>query len=227
VVSGGFSNHADGDYAGVPGGFFSTASGDQSLAAGTQAKATENGSFVWGDSTATNLTSPGTDTFTVRATNGIWLGTTSSPTTPETTSNFIETSTGAALTDAGMWTDASDRALKHDFRPLSKRSVLEKVARMPITSWSYKAESPSVRHIGPTAQDFYAAFGLGLDNKHIGTIDEGGVALAAIQGLYRRNQALERRNSALSARVAHQNARLARQNARLTRLERAVAKLSR
>ena len=80
---------------------------------------------------------------------------------------------------------------------------------MPITSWSYKAEKPSVRHIGPMAQDFYKAFGLGLDEKHITTIDEGGVALAAIQGLHQRNQTLtarltksERVNAALSARLA-------------------------
>ena len=33
------------------------------------------------------------------------------------------------------------------------------------------------------AQDFYAAFGIGPDDKHITTVDEGGVALAAIQGL--------------------------------------------
>jgi hypothetical protein len=63
------------------------------------------------------------------------------------------------------------------------------------------------------AQDFYKAFGLGLDDKHITTIDEGGVALAAIQGLYRQNQALRRQNRSL--------------NARLTRLERAVAHPSR
>ena len=50
------------------------------------------------------------------------------------------------------------------------------------------------KDIGPMAQDFYKAFGLGLDNKHITTIDEGGVALAAIQGLYRQNRALERKN---------------------------------
>ena len=31
------------------------------------------------------------------------------------------------------------------------------------------------------AQDFRAAFGLGEDDKHISAIDEGGVALAAVQ----------------------------------------------
>ena len=84
---------------------------------------------------------------------------------------------------------------------------------MPITSWSYKAEKPSIRHIGPMAQDFYKAFGLGLDNKHITTIDEGGVALVAIQGLFRQNQVLQRHNRSL--------------NARLDKLEHAFSKLSR
>jgi hypothetical protein len=45
-------------------------------------------------------------------------------------------------------------------------------------------EDADTKHIGPMAQDFHAAFGLnGSDDKHISTVDEGGVALAAIQGL--------------------------------------------
>jgi hypothetical protein len=164
-----------------------------------------NGSFVWGDnSTTAGITSPAANTFTVRSAGGIWLGATSSPTLPF--GRFINTSTGGYLSIAGVWTSVSDRASKHDLRPLETKSVLEKVAHLPITSWSYKAEDPSVRHIGPMAQDFYEAFGLGLDNKHIGTIDSEGVALAAIQGLYRQNQALK---------------------ARVGRLERLVGKLTR
>ncbi len=38
------------------------------------------------------------------------------------------------------------------------------------------------------AQDFYAAFGLGEDERYIGTLDADGVALAAIQDLYAINQ---------------------------------------
>jgi hypothetical protein len=33
------------------------------------------------------------------------------------------------------------------------------------------------------AQDFYAAFGLGTDNRSIGTVDEAGIALAGIKAL--------------------------------------------
>jgi hypothetical protein len=200
AVLGGSDNTASGIQSTVAGGVSNTASGNKSFAAGYRAKATEDGSFVWGDSTVSDVTSPAANTFTIRAAGGIWLGTNSSPSIGS--GRFIDTSTGGYLTSSGVWTDASDRALKHDFRPLNTRSVLERVARMPITSWSYKSEKPSVRHIGPMAQDFYKAFGLGLDDKHIGTIDEGGVALAAIKGLYRQNQALERRNRALNARVS-------------------------
>ena len=43
------------------------------------------------------------------------------------------------------------------------------------------------------AQDFQSEFGLdGADDKHISIIDEGGVALAAIQGL---NQKLEQKDA--------------------------------
>jgi len=51
-----------------------------------------------------------------------------------------------------------------------------------------------VPHIGPVAQDFYGAFQVGVDDKHISMVDADGVALAAIQGL---NQKLERENAEL------------------------------
>jgi hypothetical protein len=60
--------------------------------------------------------------------------------------------------------------------------VLAKLAALPITTWAY-TNAPSVRHLGPVAQDFAAAFGLGDNDKHIATVDADGVALAAIQGL--------------------------------------------
>jgi hypothetical protein len=218
TVAGGVFNVASGDEAAVAGGGNNTAGGINSFAAGAYAKATQPGSFVWGDRTFVDLVSPAANTFTVRASGGVWLGTDSSPSIPA--GRFINTSTGGYLSSAGVWTNASDRTVKHGFRRLDAASVLGKVARLPITSWSYKAEKPSVRHIGPMAQDFYAAFGLGLDDKHITTIDEGGVALVAIQGLYRQNKTLRRENRSLRSR-------LDAQNARLTRLEQIVSRGSR
>jgi hypothetical protein len=96
---------------------------------------------------------------------------------------FINTSTGGYLSTGGTWTNASDREAKEGFAPVDGQEVLARVAELPITIWSYRAEGSSVRHIGPTGQDFRAAFGLGADERHIGTVDADGVALAAIQGL--------------------------------------------
>ena len=77
----------------------------------------------------------------------------------------------------------SDRNLKHDFAAVDPREVLEQVAALPVTTWSYKANVPTVRHIGPMAQDFAAAFEVGDDDRHIHPVDASGVALAAIKAL--------------------------------------------
>jgi hypothetical protein len=58
------------------------------------------------------------------------------------------------------------------------------VLDISISTWNYKEQADSIRHMGPMAQDFYAAFGLGLGETTIDTIDPDGVALAAIQGLH-------------------------------------------
>jgi hypothetical protein len=91
---------------------------------------------------------------------------------------------GAYCSLAGVWTSVSDRNSKEAFTAINPRAVLEKVTALPITEWKYKVEADGTEHIGPMAQDFHAAFGLnGADDKHIATVDEEGVALAAIQGL--------------------------------------------
>jgi hypothetical protein len=99
----------------------------------------------------------------------------------------------SGLTVNGAFIGASDRNLKENFKPVDPRAVLDKVATLPLSEWNYKADTAS-RHVGPMAQDFYAAFGVGPDDKHIATVDADGVALAAIQGL---NQRLEEQRSRL------------------------------
>jgi len=91
------------------------------------------------------------------------------------------------LRAGGLYVDnaivlTSDRNAKQDFAAVDAQEVLEKVAALPLQSWSY-TNRPGVKHVGPMAQDFRAAFGLGEDDKHIATVDADGVALAAIQGL--------------------------------------------
>ena len=94
----------------------------------------------------------------------------------------------------------SDRNAKEHFQPVNSRDILEKVAGLPISRWDYK-EDAGVTHVGPMAQDFYAAFKVGLDDKHIATVDADGVALAAIQGLNDKVVELTSENAALKARL--------------------------
>ncbi len=82
----------------------------------------------------------------------------------------------------------SDQSTKQQFTPVDPAIILHRLAEMPITTWNYKADGKQIRHIGPMAQDFSAAFGVGADNKHIHTVDANGVALAAIQALYQMIQ---------------------------------------
>jgi hypothetical protein len=109
----------------------------------------------------------------------------------------------------------SDRNAKTAFAPVSGEDVLRRVAALPISTWVYRS-APSVRHIGPTSQDFLAAFGVGGDDKGIATVDADGVALAAIQGL---NAKLEEREAALRAEVNAKDAEIAALRERLARME--------
>jgi hypothetical protein len=193
-VGGGDYNAATGRYATVPGGYWSAAGGDYSFAAGRFAKANHQGAFVWGDSTDAIVDSVRNDQFRARANggarfdvnNGGWVEIFDQA--AHATTVLIDTSTGAYLTTAGTWTNASSRDQKENFTPVDGQEVLATLAEMPITTWNSKAEDPSIRHMGPVAQDFYAAFGLGASDTSIGTLDADGVALAAIQGLYQLSQ---------------------------------------
>ncbi|KJK37845.1 hypothetical protein UK15_20330 [Streptomyces variegatus] len=100
---------------------------------------------------------------------------------------------------------ASDRALKCNITPLGWPSsaamgpapdvqdgrppedgfaILRAVVSMPVSTWSYRDEE-DVRHLGPMAQDWYAALGLGADDRTIHPIDVNGVSVVAVQALYR------------------------------------------
>ncbi|HAV60805.1 MAG TPA: hypothetical protein DCY13_00375, partial [Verrucomicrobiales bacterium] len=101
---------------------------------------------------------------------------------------------------ATSFNPTSDRAAKENFQPIDPEEVLNKVAALPLTMWNYKSD-PDTRHLGPVAQDFHAAFGVGPDDKHIATVDADGVALAAIQGLNRKLEQKETEIAELKARL--------------------------
>ena len=91
---------------------------------------------------------------------------------------------GGNLTIAGLLTEASDKNIKENFTDVDSMGVLQQIVRMPITVWNYIHDENDTPHMGPMAQDFYAAFGLGVDDEHIAPLDANGVAFAGIQALF-------------------------------------------
>lgn len=178
-----------------------TASGAASVALGYHSHTNaRQGSFVFADRSSLDTVRAGINhSATWRVSGGFRLFTSSNLSTGVTiqsgasvsnwgqSSAVISTSTGAMLTTAGVWQNTSDVNRKHMFEPISGEEVLQKLRGLDIQKWSYKVEPDNIRHIGPTAQDFHAAFGLGGDDKTIGTVDADGIALAAVQALDERS----------------------------------------
>ena len=92
--------------------------------------------------------------------------------------------------------------MKYAFADVSREDVLARLRTMPIRTWSYRVNASSVRHLGPTAQDFHAAFGLGDDDRTIAGVDAQGVALAGVQELDARSQRQQAEIDALRAENA-------------------------
>jgi len=183
VVGGGVYNTVRGAYSTVPGGLDSHAYADHCFVAGRGAIATNTGAFVWADSTPEYFYSTRADQFAVRAAGG--------------TTIFSENTAtvGVELAPGGnSWSGASDRNLKENFSPVDHDVLLAALSAIPMTTWNMKSQDDSIRHIGPMAQDFHAAFGVGEDNTHISYSDADGVSLAAIQGLYRLAKEREAEN---------------------------------
>jgi len=206
-IGGGYSNLVWGKYGTVPGGDCNHAS-DYAFAAGHRAKARHRGSFVWADSTEADFISTTDNEFAVRAGGGVRLATGYTVVSGsgneqayvggDGSGGDVEIgSRNAAILNVGFWNPAagqhmnlyaqsfnivSDMNAKQDFKPVDAQAVLEKVAALPVQAWAYKGEG-QIRHLGPTAQDFQAAFELGSSDTSIATVDADGVALAAIQGL--------------------------------------------
>jgi hypothetical protein len=209
VILGGRNNEIrEGLYAVVLGGESNMVEGMHGLAGGRRAKAIHDGAFVRGDSTDADVESSASDQFTVRAAGGARFF------------SSADLATGVVLAPGdGSWANVCDRNAKQDFQPVDGLAVLEKVAAMPLSTWSYRAQGASVRHMGPMAQDFKSAFGVGSDDQRITTVDADGVALAAIQGL---NQKLRARETEIAG-LRQQNDKLEH---RLAALESLIAEIA-
>ena len=126
---------------------------------------------------------------------------------------------------SGSWETLSDRNAKMSIRPVDERQILEKLMGMSVSTWQYKGQSEVVPHIGPMAQDFYAAFGMGRDEHYISSVDADGVALASVQGLYQLVQEKDARIAALEKQTTDQEKRLDDFESRLMNLEKGNSQL--
>ncbi len=208
AVALGYSNIASGGTS-VALGSFATASSSSAFAVGTNTTASgafstamarfastagHLGSFVYGDgSTTTTLTANADNQFKVRASGGVLFYTS----TNLSTGCEIQSGTGS-LFCSGTITGSSDRTRKRDIAPLDGDEVLAKLVGLPVTTWSF-IDDPSVRHAGPMAQDFHAAFGLGANDTSISYTDINGINMRAIQALTAQLAALRERIAQLEA----------------------------
>jgi len=191
TVGGGAENLANGAYATVAGGRYSDANGNYSFAAGRNAHALHTGSFVWADANTEAISSTVNNQFLVRASGGISL------TTNDTGTTGCRLSAGG-----GTWNCTSDRNAKENFAAVDAVAVLDALMGIPIETWNFNTQDESIRHIGPMAQDFNAAFHVGESETQISAVDADGVALAAIQGLYTVVQAKEAALTEQADRIA-------------------------
>jgi hypothetical protein len=163
------------------------AAGAGSVALGSGVTAQGDGSFIFGDRNVQYGLVAAANTFHVRAFGGIALN------------------TGFAIgcdlpSGTGAWACTSSRLAKEDFEDVDGEEILAGLARMRIQRWRYLGTDAA--HLGPTAEDFHAAFGLGESSTKIASVDANGVALRAVQALERRTAELREQNAVLRAELA-------------------------
>jgi hypothetical protein len=142
------------------------------------------GTFIWSDGSGQAVADTFRNTvnneFAARATGGFRFRTN------------LGGTTGCNLpAGSGVFNCTSSRATKMNFAAVSGTDVLAKVRELPITTWNYISEGDKVRHLGPMAEDFHAAFGLGDSNKAIGVQDLASVSLAGVKALEERTAELQ------------------------------------
>ncbi|HEU0300424.1 MAG TPA: tail fiber domain-containing protein [Longimicrobium sp.] len=195
---------------GVAIGLQNSASGNFSVAIGKNARtANRQGSIVLGDGCAgfssDSVYPTANNQVVMRGCGGVKVF------TNQTLTSGVELAAGGS-----SWSAVSDRARKENFLSIDGEDVLSRLRGVPVTSWNYLSQDRSIRHMGPMAQDFYAAFGLGESELLINSLDIDGVNLAAVQALTARTDALQAENQ----RLRTENAEL---RARMDRLEALVA----
>ena len=127
------------------------------------------------------------------------------PQTTTTSQGFFPTlfqgisAVGGGLQGIGAVTNPSSREVKTDKRILDEEDIAEKVIDLPVESWHYIGDEKE--HVGPYAEDFTEAFGLG-DSRTIDLRDLAGVTMAAVKGLGKKIERLEGKGFGLEKEAA-------------------------
>jgi hypothetical protein len=202
----GYNATSEGDYS-IAIGYDAKANGQQSVAMGSEIFSNGKGAFFFGDSDPHNTGPRGSSTpneMGMRFNGGYYFIT-------DDVFNFI----GVRVPAGGnSWVTISDARLKEKFLPVEGESFLQKISKLHLTTWNYKAQDPKTfRHYGPMAQDFYDAFGkdeygtIGCDTL-INQQDFLGVNLIAIQALEKRTTQLNEENENIKKQIAALTIRL-------------------
>jgi hypothetical protein len=102
----------------------------------------------------------------------------------------------------------SDRNLKRDFESIDPDRVLDRLARLPLRTWT---DAHATRHIGARPDEFKATFDVGTDDRTILQVDADGVTLGALQALDARLARLRADDAALRRDLARLRAEVRRQ----------------
>jgi hypothetical protein len=197
-----------------------TANADFSTAMGTRVSTDgHTGAFIRGDaSTTATMLAVANNEFAVRAAGGFRFRTSA------------DLSTGCDLAaGTGVFTCTSSRTLKEGFAEVDGEDVLARIRGVPVNTWSYVGEAGGVRHMGPFAEDFRAAFSLGVSDRSIGLLDIDVVNFAAVKALEARTAELRAATAEvgrLTSEVATLREQQAATDARLAELEALVARMS-
>ncbi|HET7233758.1 MAG TPA: tail fiber domain-containing protein [Longimicrobium sp.] len=206
-------------------GYRTTANNDYAVALGYRASNnTHTGTMVMGDeSTTDSVRNQADNEFRIRYNGGIRLrvSTAANGNTPGAGGNV-----GCDLTVAvPSWTCASSRTLKENFLAVDGEYVLSRIRALPITTWNMTGADRHVRHLGPVAEDFYQAFGLGIGETTIGLGDIDGVNLAGVKALEARTAALQQQLDQRTAEAAQLRGEVATLHGESADLQRTVAEL--
>ncbi|HYH78875.1 MAG TPA: tail fiber domain-containing protein [Longimicrobium sp.] len=198
---------------GVAIGLQNSASGNFSVAIGKNARtANRQGSIVLGDGCAgfssDSVFPTANNQVVMRGCGGVKVFTNQGLTS------------GVELAAGGSgWSAVSDRNRKENFLALEGEDLLARLRTVPVSSWNYRTQDASIRHMGPMAQDFYAAFGLGESEVMINSVDIDGVNLAGVQAVAARTDVLKEQVGTLTAENTALRARVDALESRLQRLE--------